>query len=147
MVRLLVMALPGVTGAAGQCRALDIDLELHQLATLVQLRGDLEDGAHFLPLHGGERIDVTLAAAGIGVLAGDERDFLRHLDLRFLVVHGHGRRRRDQVGVRVTLQRADHGGEVHAGGRDTADAEGGAGTERLGRARRIVDGLRQLGEV
>ena len=105
MVRLLVMALSASPVVAGQRGALDLDLELHQRAAFIDLRRDLEDGAHFLALHGGEWIHAAVgAAAGTRELSGDERHFLRHLELRFLVVHGHGRRRRDQVGVRVALQ-------------------------------------------
>ena len=39
---------------------------------------------------------------------------------------------RDDVGVRIALDRAQHRGEVHAGGRDAADAEGRAGAAAAG---------------
>ena len=56
--------------AAGKRRTLELDLELHQLAAVVHLRRDLEDGADFLALHGGEGIHFAIAgAAGVGVLS------------------------------------------------------------------------------
>ena len=109
----------GIARVAGERRALELDLELHQRAAFVDLRRDLEDGADFLALHRREGIHVAVGAAvaGVGELAGDERHFLRHLELGFLVVHRHRRGRGDDVGVRVALDRAQHGGEVHAAGR------------------------------
>ena len=67
-----------VARGAGELRALELDLELHQRAAFVDLRRDLEDGADFLALHGVEGIHVAVVvAAGVGELAGDERHFLR----------------------------------------------------------------------
>ena len=103
-----------VAGGAGAARALLLDLELHA-AAFVDLRRDLEDRADFLALDGRERIHVAVVvAAGVRELAGEERHFLRDLDLGLLVVE----RDRDgvaiDVGVAVARERAQHRGEVHA---------------------------------
>ena len=45
----------GIARVSGERGALELDLELHQRAVSVDLRRDLENGADFLALHGGER--------------------------------------------------------------------------------------------
>ena len=54
----------GVARRAGELRALQLDLELHERAAFVDLRRDLEDRADFLALHGREGIDLAVGAAG-----------------------------------------------------------------------------------
>ena len=83
-------------------------------------------------------------AFGVGVLAGDERHFLRDLELRLLVVHGDDRGGRDHVGVGVAAEGAQRCGEVDARAHDAADADGGALQER---GRDVGRVLRRLGEV
>ena len=69
-------------------------------SAFVDLRRDLEDGADFLALDGLERIyRCRRSVPGVGELAGEERHFLRDLDLGFLVVERDDRRRGDDVGV------------------------------------------------
>ena len=93
MVRLLVMSAARVAGGAGERGALDLDLELHQRAAFVDLRRDLEDGADFLALHGGERIHVPppLPLPVLVYWPVMNGTSCATLSSRFLVVHGHAR--------------------------------------------------------
>src|SRR2546430_12683743 len=68
----------------------------------------------------------------------------RSLQFRFLVVHGHGRRRGDDVGVGVAADGAHHGGKVHPGAGDAADADGGALQQRDRKSTRLNSSHSQI---
>ena len=76
MVRLLVMRSDGLERVGRDAGSLLLDLEDHAVA-FVDLRRDLEGHAHLFALNRLERIDAWNRAARVGVLAGDERHFLR----------------------------------------------------------------------
>ena len=67
-----------------------------------------------MALDGLKRIDRTTAGACIRETAGQKGHFLCNLDLRFLVVQRDDRRHRDDVGIAVTGQCAQDGGEIRA---------------------------------
>src|SRR5438874_8201333 len=135
-------------GLLTDARALDRDLEHERGALGGDGRRDLENGADLLALNGLERIDAARDPARgrrrIGELAGNERHFLRHLELGLLVVHGHRRRRREDIGVGVAAQRAQRRGEIHAGSRDATYADRGSLQERARGIGRVLDGRRQV---
>ena len=93
IVRLFVTRSTAPGGALRHAGRLLFDLQYHRVA-FVDLRRDLQDLAHFLALNRLEWIDVAVVAriTGVGVLARDERHFLRDLDFGFLVVESHDRR-------------------------------------------------------
>src|SRR6185312_8625096 len=106
-----------------------LDLELHRIA-FVDVRRDLEDGAHFLALNGLEGAGgAGDARGGIGVGARDQRDFLRDLHLGLLVVHGDQRGRGNDVAAAVAAQRLNQRGKARAGIDHAADGDRGAGAD------------------
>ena len=132
IVRLLVMRLFASPELPVSDRALELDLELHQRAAFVicgVILRMVPTSSRWTVVNGFTSPLLPVLPV-LRELAGDERHFLRDLELGFLVVHRDRGRRGDDVGVRVALDRAQHRGEVHAGGGDAADAEGGAGAEQ-----------------
>ena len=101
----------------------------HDGAVVGNLRGDLQNGAHFLTLDGLEGIHGTIAAAtaGVGELPGDEGHFLRHFDLGLLVVQRDDGRRGDDVRARVATDGPQDGTEVRAAILEAAYPDGHAG--------------------
>ena len=94
-----------------------VQIQAHGVA-LVHVRRDLQGEADVLALNGLEGIGRQVGAAiggGVGVLAGDERHLLRHLDGGLLVVQGQHRGSGQDVGLAVALQGAQQGADLQDG--------------------------------
>ena len=71
----------------------------------VDLRSDAQREANIFSLNGLKRISYVCAcAACVGVLSGEEGDFLAGRELCLLIVEGDESRRRQQIGIAVALQ-------------------------------------------
>ena len=108
-----------------------VEVQSHS-AAFGDLRLDAQHHADIAPLEGLERLDGGRRACG-GVLPGDERDVLADDNPRFLVVEREQRRRGEDVGIGVLLQRTDEQREIgdHAEPRDSDRAVEDAEVEAL----------------